>query len=233
MAVEQGGLEIGRAERLGEAVHRIDVRAAGTARAAAAPPTVSSPPLLVSRRSERRRVGGPGRLDQLHPERRNAGQSADAVALARPDHVARRSDSRAARRAPPAPRSRAAGSGHNRSSSGSTASVTSSARQAEIMRDADRAEPHIGVAQHHALGPAGRAGGVEQGGELVGIGGRGAEQRRASSSMRRCASSRRVPSQAAGYRRAPASPAAPASPISRRRRCRRGYARPARASAAD
>ena len=40
------------------------------------------------------------------------------------------------------------------------------------MRHADRAEPQIGVAQHHALGPAGRAGGVEQGGKLVRIAGR-------------------------------------------------------------
>ena len=39
------------------------------------------------------------------------------------------------------------------------------------MRDADGAEPEIGVAQHHALGAAGGAGGVEQGGEAVGIGG--------------------------------------------------------------
>jgi hypothetical protein len=37
------------------------------------------------------------------------------------------------------------------------------------MSDADRAEPEIGVAQHHPLGPAGRARGVEQGGEIVGI----------------------------------------------------------------
>ena len=37
------------------------------------------------------------------------------------------------------------------------------------MRHADRAEPHIGVAQHHALGPPGRARGVEQGREIVGI----------------------------------------------------------------
>ena len=43
------------------------------------------------------------------------------------------------------------------------------------MRDADRAEPHIGVAQHHPLGPPGRAGSVEQGGEIVGVVADGAE----------------------------------------------------------
>ena len=43
------------------------------------------------------------------------------------------------------------------------------------MRDADRAEPKIGVAQHHPLGGTGRTRGVEQGGECVGIMGRGAK----------------------------------------------------------
>jgi hypothetical protein len=40
------------------------------------------------------------------------------------------------------------------------------------MSDADRPEPHIGVAQHDALRPAGRTRRVKKGGEVVGIGGR-------------------------------------------------------------
>ena len=66
------------------------------------------------------------------------------------------------------------------------------------MRDADRAEPHIGVAQHHPLGPPGRARRVEQGGEIVGIAGRRrqrvgmVEQRRAFRLVERRAAGRQV-----------------------------------------
>ena len=82
------------------------------------------------------------------------------------------------------------------------------------MSDADRAEPHIGMAQHHPLGPAGRAGGVEQGGEIVGIGAR----RRQAVVAGRAAPRLPPPSsaRAAGGQvaLAPASPAAPCRVIS-------------------
>ena len=39
--------------------------------------------------------------------------------------------------------------------------------QAKVVRDADCAEPHIGMAQHHALRPARRAGSIEQGRKFV------------------------------------------------------------------
>ena len=89
MVVEQGRLEIGRAERLGEAVHRIDV---GGREELAHPPDHRGrePAAAVGQPAQRqRRLGRPGRLDQLHPERRNAGQGADLMALDRADHVAR------------------------------------------------------------------------------------------------------------------------------------------------
>jgi len=38
------------------------------------------------------------------------------------------------------------------------------------MGDADGTKPHIGVAQHHALRPAGRTGRIENGREIVRIG---------------------------------------------------------------
>ena len=45
----------------------------------------------------------------------------------------------------------------------------------EIMRHADRAQPHIRMAQHHALGLAGRAAGIEDRRQFVGITRRRAE----------------------------------------------------------
>jgi hypothetical protein len=40
-------------------------------------------------------------------------------------------------------------------------------RQPQVMRHADRAEPQVGVAQHHAFGPPGRSAGVENRRQIV------------------------------------------------------------------
>ena len=167
MGVEQGRLEIGRAERLGEPVHRIDV---GGREDLAHPPHHRGRELAaaVGQPAQRQRRGGrPGRLDQLHPERRNAGQGADPVALDRADHVARGEIVERHDRAARGPGREAAGSARNRRLKRQHREHPVLRREAQIMRDADRAEPHIGVAQHHPLGPPGRARGVEQGGQVV------------------------------------------------------------------
>ena len=73
-------------------------------------------------------------------------------------------------------------------------------RQAEVIDDAIRTQPHVGVAQHHPLGPPGGAAGVEDRGQFLWIGLRGWQLRakRVRRFQRRCladqaASGRHVP----------------------------------------
>ena len=56
--------------------------------------------------------------------------------------------------------------------------------QPQIMGHADRAEPEIGMAQHHALGPAGGAAGVKDRRKIVRIG--GARCKRAAQGLGPC-----------------------------------------------
>ena len=166
MIVEQGRLEIGGAEGLGEPVHRIDV---GGREQLAHPPHHRRRQLAaaIGQAAQRQgRRGRPGRLDQLNPEWRNAGQSTDFMTFDRPDDVARREiverHDRAARRPGRKQLILAIVEAERQHRERAVRRI-----QVQIGGDADRAEPHIGMAQHHALRPPGGAGRVEQGGEIL------------------------------------------------------------------
>ena len=69
-ALDQRGIEIGRAERFGQAVHRVEIGRSGNRVAQRRAPFagVSAPPELVSRLKPRRGLRRPFRLEQLHPQ---------------------------------------------------------------------------------------------------------------------------------------------------------------------
>ncbi len=124
----------------------------------------------------RRRLGRPVRLGELDPQRGHARQHGDVMPPDRLHHVARDQivERHRARARRPARQQLVEPGVEAQRQHGERAVF---AGQSEIMRHRDRAEPEVGVAQHHALGLAGRSRGVEQGGERIGVAGRGRQRR--------------------------------------------------------
>ncbi len=167
-AVEFAGIEIGRAERLGQAVHQVQpcIR---KQRPESSNDRLGKMPAAVRQDSKRRTLAfRPVGLRELQPQGRNAGKDGDVMASHRPDDVSRQEiiegDCLAAR-----------GPGGEqlvlsvieRQREDSQRAVPPG--QAKIVRDTDGAEPEVGVAQHDPLGLAGRTGRVEERCEFIGV----------------------------------------------------------------
>ena len=176
VGVDQRGIEEGRAERLGQAVHGEDPRLRKHT-AQAAHKVGRERAAAIGQAAERRRsLGRPLRLEQLHPERRDRRQRGHAMARAGLHHVARREviEWDGARPCPPCAEQLVLPVIEGERQHGEHHIIR---REAEIMRHADRAEPEIGVAEHHALGRAGRAAGIEQRRQLMRVRPGGTERR--------------------------------------------------------
>ena len=89
MLVDQRRIEAGRAEGFGEAVHQVQLRLAGTARASGAPAARADGRRCWSACAGCRPRRPPVLLGQLEPQRRHAGEHGDVMTSDRPDHVAR------------------------------------------------------------------------------------------------------------------------------------------------
>ena len=88
MRVDQRRIEAGRAEGFGEAVHQVQLRLREQL-AQAADQRLGQIAAAVGQPAQARARLAPVLLDQLHPERRHAGQHGDVMTSDRADHVAR------------------------------------------------------------------------------------------------------------------------------------------------
>ena len=172
IGVDQSGIEIGRPECLGQAVHRVDIgigkigpqRPDEVGRQCAA--AVREPP------HRSRGVARPVELRQLDPQRRHRSERRDAMPGAGFHHVAREE----------IVERRHAAAGIPRGEQLVLAIIEAQrqdcqsdvvAGQLEVMGHADGTQPQVRMAQHDALGPAGAAAGVEdcRQGVRIGVGG--------------------------------------------------------------
>ena len=122
------------------------------------------------RQAPHRRCGfnRPIEFSQLHPQRRHRGERRDAVLRASLRDVARGEVVERHHAAPGVPgRKQLVLPIVERQRQDCQRDVI--ARHPKVVRDADRAEPHVGMAEHHTLWPPGRSAGVEDGRQLFRI----------------------------------------------------------------
>ncbi len=169
MRGNEAGVEIGRPERLGQAIHRIKV-GIGKQRAQAPHERTRQRAARIGQPAQRSaRTVGPVELDELDPQRRHAGERRDRPPGDRFHDVTRREiverDTDTARI--PGRKQLVLAIIEAQRQDAQRPVV---GRKAEIMRHRLGAEPEVGVAQHDALGLSRRAAGVKDRGNIVGRG---------------------------------------------------------------
>ena len=154
---------------LGEAVHREDLRAAGRCGGASrGAPRGSAAAVLVTKRTRARSCAIVLHLQEDREHRRHAREDRHALALHRLEHRRRGRRSR-----PRGPRVRPDARRHQHLVEpvveGERQGVEDHVvlAQAEVRGDARGRGEHVGVGEHHALGLAGAARGVDDRGEIL------------------------------------------------------------------
>ena len=170
MAVDKRRIEEGGTERLGQTVHREQPRV--REQPAQSPDQIDRQRTARIGQAAQFRSGflRPVKLCELHPQRRHGGQCGHAIPLHRLCHIARGQIVERNHAAPGVPGGKQL-----------VLAIVERQRQhcqsdivgchPEVTRNAIGPQPYVGMAQHHALGLAGRAAGIKDRGQFVRIGG--------------------------------------------------------------
>ena len=166
MPVHQHGIEIGRAERFGQAVHRIEVRLRESG--PQGPYQVRGQRPSAVGQAAQRSCGlfRPVQFRQLQPQRRDSGDRCHTMAGHGFHHIARCQVIERDHRAACVPcRQQLVLAIIERQRQHRQHAVVG--RDPEVVGNADRTQPKVRLAKHHALGPPGGTAGVKNGSKAV------------------------------------------------------------------